>query len=71
MVDLDFMGYKRVILKSDQEPSVVAYFDAVKKGWHGEVVLEALSPRATAQVMERAVQSKHGLARTVKDFLVG
>ena len=32
MADLDFMGYKRVILKSDQEPSIVAFCDAVKNG---------------------------------------
>ena len=55
MTDLDFMGYKRVILKSDQEPSIVALCDTVKNGWHGEV--------------ERAIQSVHGLARTLKDFL--
>ena len=30
MADLDFMGYRRVILKSDQEPSIVALCDAVK-----------------------------------------
>ena len=41
MADLDFMGYRRVILKSDQEPSIVALCDAVKYGWHGEIVLEA------------------------------
>ena len=35
MADLAFMGYKRVILKSDQEPSIAALCDAVKTGWHG------------------------------------
>ena len=30
MTDLDFMGYKRVIFKSDQEPRIVAHSDAVK-----------------------------------------
>ena len=35
------MGYKIVILKSDQEPRIVALCDAVKNGWHGEVVPEA------------------------------
>ena len=35
MADLDFMGYKRVILKSDQEPSIIALCEAVKHGWHG------------------------------------
>ena len=32
MADLDFMVHKRVILKSDQEPSIVALCDNVKNG---------------------------------------
>ena len=42
------MGYKRVILKPDQEPSIVAFCDAVKNGWHGEVVPEA-SPKGESK----------------------
>ena len=71
MADLDFMGYKRVIPKSDQEPSIVALCDAVKNGWLGEIVPEA-SPKGESKSngeVERAVQSVHGLARTLKDFL--
>ena len=71
MADLDFMVYKRVILKSDQEPSIVALCDAVKNGWHGEVVPEA-SPKGESKSngeVERAVQSVHGLVRTLKNFL--
>ena len=71
MADLDFMGYKRVILKSDQEPSIVALCDAVENGWHGEIVPEA-SPKGESKSngeVERAVQSVHGLASTLKDFL--
>ena len=45
MTDLDFMGDKRVIFKSDQVPSIVALCDAVKNGGHGEIVLEA-SPKS-------------------------
>ena len=71
MTDLDFMGYKRVILKSDQEPSIVALCDTVKNGWHGEIAPEA-SPKGESMSngeVERAIQSAHGLARTLKDFL--
>ena len=71
MADLDFFGYKRVIFKSDQEPSIVALCDAVKNCWHGEVVPEA-SPKGESKSngeVERAVQSVHGLARTLKDFV--
>ena len=41
MADLDFMAYKRIVLESDQEPSIVAFCDAVKNGWHGEIMPEA------------------------------
>ena len=41
MTDLGVMGYKRVTLKSDQEPSIVALRDHVK---NGEIVPEA-SPK--------------------------
>ena len=69
MADSDFMVYKRVILKSDQEPSIVALCDAVKNDWHGEVVPEA-SPRARAKVLERSsvrlslCMESRGLSRT-------
>ena len=71
MTDLDFMGYKSVIFKSDQEPSIVALCDAVKNGWHGEIVLEAslmVEIKSNGEV-ERAVQSVHGPARTLKEVL--
>ena len=70
MADLDFMGYKRIILKSDQEPIIIALCDAVNNGWHGEIVPEASAKgesKSNGEV-ERAVQSVHGLARTLKDF---
>ena len=71
MADLDFMVYRRVVFKSDQEPSIVALCDAVKNGWHGDIVPEA-SPTGESKSngeVERALQSVHGLARTLKDFL--
>ena len=71
MADLDFMVYRRVILKSDQEPSIVDLCNAVKNGWHGEIVPEA-SSKGESKVngeVKRAVQSVRGLARTLKDFL--
>ena len=59
----------RVILKLDQVPSIVARRDVVKNGWHGEIVPEA-SPKGESKSnreVERAVQSVHGLARTLGD----
>ena len=59
MTDLDFMGYKRVILKSDQERSIVALCDAVKNGWHGEITPEESPIRPRASATERSsVRSK-------------
>ena len=69
--DLVFMVYKRIVLKSDQEPSIIALCDAVKNGWHGEIVPEA-SPKSESKSngeVECAVQSVHGLPGTLKDFL--
>ena len=48
MSDLDFMEYRRIVLKSDQQPSIVALCDAVKNGWHGEIVREA-SPKCQSK----------------------
>ena len=61
---------RRVIL-SDQEPSFVALCDAVKNGWHGEIVPEA-SPKGESKSngeVERAVPFVHGLARILRDSL--
>ena len=71
MADLDFMWFLRVILKSDQEPSMVTLCDAVKNCLYGEIVPGA-SPKGEGKSngeVERAVQSVHGLARTLKVFL--
>ena len=54
-----------------RSPAAVALHDAVQNGWHGEIVLAA-SPKGESKSnreVERAVQSVHGLARTLKDFL--
>ena len=69
VTDMDFMVYKRVIIKSDQEPSIIALCDAVKNGWHGETVPEASPEGVSNGEVERAVQSVHGLVRTLKESL--
>ena len=35
---LNGLGYKKVFLKSDQEPSIVALCKAIKMNWDGELI---------------------------------
>ena len=56
---LESLGYRRVVLKHDQEPSLVALAQAVRDRWSGECVPEespAYDPQANGAV-ERAVRS--------------
>jgi len=64
-------GYRRVVLKSDQEPALVALLAAAKDLCTCEVLLEH-SPKGEPQAYgeaERAVQSIMGLARTLKEHI--
>ena len=68
---LESSGYKKVVLKSDQEPSMVSVCKAARKEVDVEIVPEH-SPVGESQSngdVERAVQSVQGLARTIKDAL--
>ena len=65
------LGYKRVIIKSDQEPALIDLVKAVAENWEGEVVKEH-SPAHESQsngFIERAVQSIVGQARVIKTAL--
>jgi len=64
-------GYRRVVLKSDQEPSLIALLAAAKELCTCEVLLEH-SPKGEPQAngeAERAVQSVMGLSRTLKEHI--
>ena len=63
MADLDFMEYRTVILKSDQEPSTVARMVGMAR-----LCLKHLPCKSNGEA-ERAVQSVHGLTRTLQDFI--
>ena len=70
MTDLDFKWYRRVIPKSDQEPALLP-FVTLSRMVGGEIGPEA-SPKDESKSngeVERAVQSVHELARTLRDFL--
>ena len=69
--DLAKTGYKRLILKTDQEASILALAKSVKDSFPGEIILES-SPKGQSKSngeAERAVQTAQGLARTLKDFV--
>ena len=69
--DLDRLGYKKVNGKCDQENAITAVCKAVKATWKGEWIQE-FSPKYEHQPngeVERAVQTIHGLARTLKDHV--
>ena len=65
------MGYKRVVLKSDQESSIVKLKVSVTAAWDGEIVMEE-SPVGEHQSngrVERAIQTIQGMVRTYRDAL--
>ena len=49
--DLDSLGYKRIILRGDQEPALGALMTMVKQAWSGEVVPE-LAPQGRVRRMD-------------------
>ena len=69
--DLDRLGYKKVNGKSDQEPALLAVCNAVKVLWKGEWIPERapIGEKASNGEVERAVQTVHGLARTLKEHV--
>ena len=69
--NLDETGYKKVILKSDQEPAIKALVEAAKIGWSQKRMMEK-APKGESKSnreVERAVQEVQGIARTLKEAL--
>ena len=67
---LDETGYRRIVVKSDQEPAIKAVIQAVKNSWSGELILENAPKEAHERSngeAEVTVQQVHGLARTLKE----
>ena len=62
-------GYRRIIVKSDQEPAIKAVVQSVKNSWSGELIMEQ-APKESHEksngLAEVTVQQVHGLARTFK-----
>ena len=59
------MGDKRVIIRNDGEPAIVALAEQVKDMWSGEVVLEN-RPAGESQSNGQAEKAVQTLARQVR-----
>jgi thiol-disulfide isomerase/thioredoxin len=69
--DLDNLGYKEIVLKSDQEPAMMSLVEIVKANWNGDAALENSPIRESEAngAVERAIQTWEGQVRTLKDAL--
>ena len=38
--DLDALGYKEIVIKSDQEPAIVSFIETIKASWNGVAAVE-------------------------------
>ena len=68
---IDSLGYKRAVIKSDQEPAIVAFRNEVHKNARTELVPE-WSPVKDSQsngAAENAVKELAGMIRTLKDMV--
>ena len=69
VADLVALGHKRLILKTDQEPAMVALQECVKAASNSEIILRN-SPVGESQsngVVEKAVRDIEDQIRTLKD----
>jgi hypothetical protein len=70
--DVRETGYKRLILKSDQEPSIRALCTEVKNGFSGEIIPE-VAPKENHEKSngeaEATVKQIHGMVRTLREAL--
>ena len=66
--DLDAMGYRRIVCKTDQEPAAMALIEAAKEYWSGEFVMEEASKgdKDSNGAAEIGVQVHQALTRTYK-----
>ena len=66
--EIDHMAYKRLVLRSDQEPAITALAEAIKQHCQTEIVLE-MAPKVDKNAnghAERAVQAVEGQTRAIK-----
>ena len=69
--DIKNLGYKKIILKSDQEPAILALKEEIRRTLDIDVIMEE-SPVGESQSngrVERAVRTVKGQIRTLKESL--
>eukprot|EP00969_Alexandrium_andersonii_P366171 15467863-Alexandrium_andersonii.AAC.1 len=71
--EIAYFGYKHVVLKSDQEPSLKALQEAVKREdrWDVQLGESPVGESKSNGVIERAVQDVQAQVRTLRDALEG
>ena len=69
--DIESLGYKRIIVRGDQEPSLLAFLRRVRHYVKCDCVpeLSAVGEPQSNGAAERAVQTIKGLCRTLRDAL--
>jgi len=69
--DLDFLGYKEIVMKGDQEYPLQTLLSMIKASWDGRAVPEnsAVGESESNGAVERAIQTVEGQIRTMKDAL--
>ena len=69
--DLDTLGYKRVLVRTDGEPAILDLWCKVKERWGGEIVKveSATGDHNSNADAEQAVQKIEDETRTWKDAL--
>ena len=66
--DLEYLGYKKIVFKTDQEPAMIALQERIQRSREDQTILEN-SPVDESQsngVCEKAVQEVEGMTRTLK-----
>ena len=69
---LDLLGHKKVIMKGDQEPALIAFVNVLKAGWENGHVVPENSPMGDSRSnggVERAIQTVEAQVRTIRDAL--
>ena len=59
--DLDILGYNRVVVRCDNEPSILALLRAVKLAWTGDVVQETSAEVTRNPTVLQKVQYKSSM----------